>query len=144
MFERFWQAYPRKVSKGAAIKAWKALKPDKELVEKMLVALEVQQKWRKRVLEHNAKSARHEQIFLPDLKHPATWIRAMCWEDELPEIPKQQQERKSQKTMCATCGKNEGKYQVSGSGQRGEFYCIRCYDRAAHPENYAPQLRVVK
>ena len=35
-FERFWQAYPRKADKRAALLAWKALRPSESLVNTML------------------------------------------------------------------------------------------------------------
>ena len=41
-FERFWQAYPRKADKRAALLAWKALRPDETLVNTMLAALATQ------------------------------------------------------------------------------------------------------
>lgn len=70
-FERFWKAYPRKIGKGAAIKAWKRAKlPD---LESILLAVEQQ--------------ARSEQWtkdggqFIP---HAATWINQTRWLDEAP------------------------------------------------------------
>ena len=41
-FERFWQAYPRKADKRAALLAWKALQPSETLVNAMLAALAAQ------------------------------------------------------------------------------------------------------
>ncbi|MDE6592600.1 MAG: hypothetical protein K2K57_06005 [Oscillospiraceae bacterium] len=43
-FERFWAAYPRKVNKQAALKAWNKLKPDRALTDKMLCSLDNQKK----------------------------------------------------------------------------------------------------
>ena len=137
-FNDFWRHYPRRVAKGAAMKAWDKIRPDAELEAKIHNAIDAQLTYRRKVEEFNARARRDERIFLPDLKHPATWIRAMCWEDELPELPGTEKP-KPQKTMCASCQKEEGKYPVAGI-----LYCIRCYDRAAYPENYATKLRVVK
>lgn len=135
MFERFWRAYPRRVSKGAALKAWEKLKPNAELVSQMLAAIEYQKAWRQKVEKANETLPAWKRTFVPPWKHPSTWINQQCWLDEHDEI----EPPKPKKTMCATCKTEEGKYPVAGI-----LYCIRCYDRAAHPENYAPKLRVVK
>lgn len=40
-FDKFWQAYPKKVSKKQAQKSWKKINPSLELFEKILKALEM-------------------------------------------------------------------------------------------------------
>lgn len=70
-FARFWDAYPKRVSKQDALKAWEQIRPNGALVEKMLVALiwqKVQPNW----LEDGG-------AFIP---YPATWLRGALWEDE--------------------------------------------------------------
>jgi len=71
-FNAFWEAYPKKVSKGAARKAWKQIRPDSELLTKMLASLE------------RAKTCagwmKEGGQYIP---YPATWLRAEGWEDEL-------------------------------------------------------------
>jgi len=70
-FELYWSAYPRKRHKGAAWKAWKALKPGEALVTEILQALEVARSsddWR-----------RNGGRFIP---YPASWLNARGWEDE--------------------------------------------------------------
>lgn len=69
LFEAFWSAYPRKVAKGAAKKAYR----------------------------HALTRASHEEILAgakryaaskPDpkfTKHPASWLNADCWLDEEPK-----------------------------------------------------------
>ena len=75
-FEEVWAAYPRKVGKGDARRAWKKIRPDPELCKRMIETLK--------------KMARCEQWtrdggqFIP---HPATWLNREGWEDE-PEIAK--------------------------------------------------------
>lgn len=70
-FARFWRAYPHRVGKGDAMKAWKALKPTAELVDVMLSAL---------VWQVNQPSwVKDGGKFVP---YPATWLRARRWEDE--------------------------------------------------------------
>ena len=39
-FNRFWAAYPKKTAKAQALKAWQKLKPDEELTDTILSALE--------------------------------------------------------------------------------------------------------
>ena len=80
LFDRFWGAYPRKVSKADARKAFAKLNPDTELVEDMLRALD----WQKRLPEWTKDGGQ----FVP---YPATWLNARRWEDEpesAPEPPK--------------------------------------------------------
>jgi len=70
-FIEFWKSYPRKVGKGAAARAWKKIRPGKELLGKMLKAVAVQRRgeaWQK-------ESGR----FIPN---PATWLNQARWDDE--------------------------------------------------------------
>ena len=75
-FERFWAAYPRRVAKGEARKAWRQLAPDDALTERICRALETArgtEQWR-----------REAGRFIP---HPATWLRREGWEDQhVPEV----------------------------------------------------------
>lgn len=67
-FNEFWMAYPKKVAKGAAEKAWakavKATDPDT-----ILAALQAQ-----------APRMRAEDPKY--VKHPATWLNSKSWEDD--------------------------------------------------------------
>jgi uncharacterized protein YdaU (DUF1376 family) len=70
-FERFWSAYPRKVAKDAAAKAFAKRKVDDALLAVMLSALARQresEQWRK-----------NRGQFIP---HPATWLNEGRWLDE--------------------------------------------------------------
>ena len=69
-FTEFWKAYPRKVGKGAAQKAWDRLKPDLAAV---LAALDWQTK-------QDAWTKDGGQ-FIP---HPGTYLNQKRWEDEKP------------------------------------------------------------
>lgn len=71
LFNQFWKAYPKKKSKGDAEKAWKVLKPDTDLLEKMLNSI-ASEKLSKEWLKDDGQ-------FIP---YPATWLRAKGWEDE--------------------------------------------------------------
>lgn len=71
-FDKFWQAYPKKVSKKQAQKSWKKINPSLELFEKILKALEMvkqTEQWEK----DNGK-------FIP---YPATWLNQERWTDEI-------------------------------------------------------------
>jgi hypothetical protein len=70
-FERFYSAYPRKIKRSKALKAWEALAPDAALQSRMFEALEWQCRqpgW----LEKGGK-------FIP---YPASWLSDRRWEDE--------------------------------------------------------------
>lgn len=75
-FELVWKAYPRKVGKGAARKAWAKLQPDTALVQKMLDALNWQ---------------RTQPGWLKDggqfIPHLATWLNQERWDDEPVNLP---------------------------------------------------------
>ena len=133
-FETFWSVYPRKISKGYARKVWDKLKPDAAMEEKMMSALEYQKSWRSKAEKYNKDLPRDKRIFIPFWKNVGTWINQQCWDDEYESIP---EKPKPQKTMCATCRQEEGKYPVAGV-----LYCIKCYDKC--PKNYVPKLRVVR
>ena len=73
-FDTFWEAYPKKKSKGQAEKAFRKIKPDKQLLATMLAIIERAKKsdgW----LKESGK-------YIP---YPATWLNARGWEDEYKE-----------------------------------------------------------
>jgi hypothetical protein len=75
-FERFYAAYPRKVAKREAIKAWDKLAPDDELIERILDSLERQKaSW---------AAEKQERKFIP---YPASWLNGQRWEDEVENKP---------------------------------------------------------
>lgn len=73
-FESFWKAYPRKVAKEAAWKAFQKHKPDDALLSTMLSALNVQ-----KASEQWTKASGQ---FIP---HATTWLNQKRWEDEANE-----------------------------------------------------------
>lgn len=77
-FVRFWKAYPRKVGKENALKAWMSLKPDEELLSVMVQAIE-KQKGTEQWQESGGQ-------YIP---HPATWLRGKRWQDEVTTTTKQ-------------------------------------------------------
>jgi DNA-binding Lrp family transcriptional regulator len=71
LFDQFWSAYPKKVGPDAARKAFTKRKPDEELLQKMLAALERQrqsQQWQD-----------DDGRYIPN---PTRWLNEARWEDE--------------------------------------------------------------
>ena len=75
-FERFWKAYPRRLGKQDASKAWKKLQPDEALTKTILEAID----------RHKATDGwrKAEGQYIP---YPATWLNGKRWEDEIPGTP---------------------------------------------------------
>lgn len=81
MFDEFWTAYPRKIAKAVARKAFARLTEEQQLDAC------------KAIDDHLAywKTKETELEFIP---HPATWLNQERWEDELVIEPKKQKESK--------------------------------------------------
>jgi hypothetical protein len=71
-FPEFWEAFGHRVARPAAERAWRRVAPDAELAA--LIA--------SRAAAYAA--ATPDKAFR---KHPATWLRNACWNDELPAQP---------------------------------------------------------
>lgn len=80
-FARFWAAYPRKKSKGDAEKAWKKIRPGKELLGLILAAVDAQ----KRSLDWTKDGGRY-------IPYPASWLNSKGWEDEVGGGPRGREE----------------------------------------------------
>lgn len=74
-FEEFWGAYPRKVGKPTARKAWEKLNMTPDLLDKMLKAI---QSWKR-------SEQWQEERYIP---HPTTWLNQERWNDEPPKPKK--------------------------------------------------------
>lgn len=72
-FEEFWSVYPSRKAKGHALKAWEKLTASERPL--CLPAIQAQ------VKAHHFRG-RDGQDFTP---HPATWLNARRWEDEITE-----------------------------------------------------------
>ena len=72
MFETFWKAYPRKVNKQAAEKAFKKLKPNEDLFKAIMAGLENH--------KNSKQWTRDNGQYIP---HASTWLNGKRWEDEL-------------------------------------------------------------
>jgi hypothetical protein len=77
MFDEFWSAYPRKIAKAVARKAFAKLTEQQQLDAC------------KAIDDHNAywQTKETELEFIP---HPATWLNQERWEDELVIEPKKE------------------------------------------------------
>jgi hypothetical protein len=76
-FDKFWEAYPRKVGKAKAEAAFLKVTVG---IDVLLAAIEEQKK--------STQWTKDNGQFIP---HPATWLNGKRWEDQLPqstEIPK--------------------------------------------------------
>jgi len=73
MFAQFWEAYPKKKSKPAALKSWMKLKPTPECFSEIMSALDLQK-------QHNDWIKSGGQ-FIP---YPNNWINNKSWEDKQP------------------------------------------------------------
>ena len=71
LFDEFWAAYPKRVAKQPARRAFDRLKPDRALLDKMLDAL----RWQTQSEQWTKDGARY-------VPNPATWLNARRWEDE--------------------------------------------------------------
>jgi hypothetical protein len=70
-FAEFWQAYPRKVAKPQAERAWKKLRAGAATVKAVMAGLEL--------AKRSEQWQRDNGQYIP---HPATWLNARRWEDE--------------------------------------------------------------
>lgn len=71
-FDKFWNAYPKRVSKGNAEKWFEKNKPDEELVNLMIKKIEL--------LKNTDQWKSNNGQFIP---YPTTWLNAKGWEDEI-------------------------------------------------------------
>jgi phage replication O-like protein O len=74
--EKFWPAYPRKVSKKRARQVWINLKPSQELVGEIMQSLAVY----KETAEWKCSNGQY-------IPYPASWLNQARWEDEINSIP---------------------------------------------------------
>lgn len=113
-FEGFWKAYPKKIGKGAAQKAWGKVRPSQGLISQILGAVEIQkqcEQWQKDGGQY--------------IPNPATWLNQKRWEDEVkttdqhlpldpkPEIP----------SSCDRCG-----LEPPVNNEFGRWLCQGCFD----------------
>lgn len=70
LFQTFWEAYPRKVGKPAALRAWKKIKANEvEAILKAIVLWQRSEQWQ-------------SEKYIP---HPATFLNQERWKDQPPK-----------------------------------------------------------
>lgn len=81
-FDQFWQAYPKKVGKQAARKAFHRAKAPVETLLRAIARQKRSDQW-----------SRDGGRFIPN---PATWLNQGRWEDELPKAAPMPQQRREE------------------------------------------------
>lgn len=76
LFAEFWAAYPRRVKKPEAAKAFARLRVGRDLLDRMLAAID----WQRQ----SPKWVKDGGEFVP---YPASWLNQRRWEDERPDVP---------------------------------------------------------
>ena len=71
LFDEFWEAYPKKRSKGRAERAWVKIKPDEQLFKAILDGLER--------AKTSVEWLKDDGQYIP---YPSSWLNAKGWEDE--------------------------------------------------------------
>jgi len=113
-FDRFWNAYPKKEGKGAAIKAWEKATKDMDVGElldftdKAVLAIDAQKRERWDASERK---------YIP---MPATWLNQCRWLDEIKSHVELRQQ------SIEECG--------CGNPAFNRKLCPRCYTKEANPD----------
>lgn len=111
-FEQFWSLYPEQKSKSNAQAAFEQLRPNAELFQQIMQALEQQ-------IQHRDK-LQAQGTWVPPWKYPANWLVQRCWEDSLfmdapREIPHAKHEKNtragntSADLFCPPCDEEESR-----------------------------------
>ena len=114
-FAEFWAEYPKKVGKKAALTAWKRVKPDAKLHERIMQAVANAKK--------SEQWSREGGRFVPN---PSTWLNQGRWDDELTPAGTNQ-ERKWQ-THGEHSGNAERQERREGSGSETSLSGFRMAD----------------
>lgn len=81
LFEMFWEAYPKKVSKGNAEKWFAKNQPNEELVNLMISKIEI--------LKKTKQWLSNDGQYIP---YPTSWLNAKGWEDEIGKVVEKEPE----------------------------------------------------
>jgi hypothetical protein len=125
-FETFYSAYPRKVSKTNAEKAWKK---QKCVLSEVMPSLQKQMKlW-------------NDPQFIP---HPATWLNGRRWEDDLTtkSIPTQQTAYKNNSNANLAQRKREWYDVCEERGERETFKAWLMDNRPEEWSDFLPSMDV--
>lgn len=89
-FEEFWKAYPKKTGKKAALKAWKKVKPDTDLFNRIMKAVEAAKRSR--------QWQRDNGQYIP---YPTTWLNQGRWDDEIEEVKEYETNQQQHKVQLS-------------------------------------------
>ncbi len=92
-FDAFWAAYPRKVAKASALKAWKKACTGEAIKDEIMRVLKEQLP---ALYERSGK----DRQFIP---HAATWLNGRRWEDEASLVSLSKND-KPRVIACELCG----------------------------------------
>ena len=107
-FDAFWTAYPRKMAKGDARKAWKQTESFRPPIDDVLKALNAQRR--------SEQWTRDNGQFIP---YPATWLRAERWDDVLEvEMPKPERKPDRYELANQEMAKREAEWKARQALQR--------------------------
>jgi hypothetical protein len=90
LFDKFWNAYPRKIDKAKCKKWFEKNKPTEQLVNKMLETII-------RFKTYSEQWTKEEGRFIP---YPLTWLNGGRWDDEL-TIEVRSNNKPSNKEYCS-------------------------------------------
>ena len=119
-FEKFWNAYPKKVSKEQARRAFYKAKPNMSVIIPVLEKFKVCQQWQ-------------DKQYIPN---PDTWVRNQRWEDEIIV----EQAKKEITPNQTTDKKNPMWKQIKDAGEEQE--CIEWLKENTNSSTY--ELRCVE
>lgn len=106
-FLRFWEVYPKKTGKAAAVKAWVKIHPSEALTDLIVAAIARQKTWPQWTREYGR--------FIPN---PATWLNQGRWDDEPVEADGSMFTSVSQKTAGnAEAGRRFVEHMAKGSAR---------------------------
>lgn len=97
LFSRFWASYPRKDAKKDARKVWGQIKPDTDLTQRILIALD----WQKKLPQWTDNDGQY-------IPYAAKYLRGERWEDSPPasmQAPKEPWWDECQRLHGGTCEK---------------------------------------
>jgi len=99
-FEQFYKDYPRKVQKQRAVKAWNKLNKTEQDLAIASLPKHIKQ-W---------EGLDTESSYIP---HPASWLNAKSWEDEISDTP-------------ITSKYKLDDYKLDSTGNARIGYCVKC------------------
>ena len=136
LFEEFYGQYPNKKARGNAEKAFdKIMKAEGkdgevELAKAIMLGLDAQKRYR--------RASQGKGEFMPNWKHPATWLNGGCWLDEIPSYGELEERHKHDDLANCFCGR-----QVYGQRFSVCEYHLSFNAQGRMTTPFAPELRAM-